>query len=236
MSMTAARSPRILTTAIAVMAWQAGARWLELEQPGALLASLGATLFAFSDGALAWNRFRRPFRPAQAIVLGTYFSAQWLIAAVVSVFVFTSDLPAHEIRPALLQITEREPGWFDVMWKVPMRGDMMLRLEPQLPESLRAVGQASERLIPGASVQNLTMKSDGSSIVGDTVNTTQRLEALGKQIDDGSEVTILITSATRAHLGAEFTVVSAGAFHVPGKEHPLQVFRLLPCVEPAGDR
>ncbi len=72
--------------------------------------------------------------------------------------------------------------------------------------------------------------------VGDTVNTTQRLEALGKQIDDGAEVTILITSATRAHLGAEFTVASAGAFHVPGKEHPLQVFRLLPDAGRAGER
>ena len=68
------------------------------------------------------------------------------------------------------------------------------------------------------------------------MNTTQRLEALGKQIDDGAEVTILITAATRAHLGARFTVVSAGAFHVPGKEHPLQVFRLLPDAGRGDDR
>lgn len=96
------------------------------------------------------------------------------------VLIHTGQLQGHEIRPALLHITEREPGWFDVMWKVPIRGDMRLRLEPQLPESLEPVGQASERLIPGASVQNLTMKSDGSSIVGDTV-TIDGLSAL--QID-----------------------------------------------------
>ena len=27
---------------------------------------------------------------------------------------------AHEIRPALLNITEQKPGWFEVTWKVPV--------------------------------------------------------------------------------------------------------------------
>lgn len=63
--------------------------------------------------------------------------------------------------------------------------------------------------------------------VGDNVNTAQRLEALGKQVDDEAEIVILISDATRGYLGAAFTVVSAGAFQVPGKEHSLQVFRLL---------
>jgi uncharacterized membrane protein YhhN len=49
-------------------------------QPHAFLAAIGAALFALSDSALALNRFRRPFRSAQAIVLSTYFAAQWLIA------------------------------------------------------------------------------------------------------------------------------------------------------------
>ena len=38
-----------------------------------------------SDGALAINRFARPFRGAQAVVLGTYFPAQMLIALSVGV-------------------------------------------------------------------------------------------------------------------------------------------------------
>jgi len=40
----------------------------------------GATLFVVSDAALAANRFRTPFAAAQAVVLGTYFSGQCLIA------------------------------------------------------------------------------------------------------------------------------------------------------------
>ncbi|MFQ5351073.1 MAG: lysoplasmalogenase family protein, partial [Thermoanaerobaculia bacterium] len=41
--------------------WQATTRWIEVGQLGALLALVEAGLFVFSDAALAWNRFRRPF-------------------------------------------------------------------------------------------------------------------------------------------------------------------------------
>ena len=43
---------------------------------------------------------------------------------------------ADEFRPALLEITEREGGWIDVTWKVPMMGEKVLGLTPVLPEFL----------------------------------------------------------------------------------------------------
>ena len=73
----------LYVVAIAVMAWQATARWLDVGpagEPGTLLACIGAALFVVSDSVLAVNRFRRPFASAQAVVLGTYFLAQYLIA------------------------------------------------------------------------------------------------------------------------------------------------------------
>ncbi len=66
--------------AIVLMAWQAAARWLELGGTAPLLAAAGATLFVVSDAALAVDRFARPFPAAQAVVLSTYWAAQWLIA------------------------------------------------------------------------------------------------------------------------------------------------------------
>jgi uncharacterized membrane protein YhhN len=66
--------------AIAAMGWQAAARAHELGDAGARLAAAGAALFLCSDAALAWDRFRRPFADAQALVLATYFGGQWLIA------------------------------------------------------------------------------------------------------------------------------------------------------------
>jgi len=44
-----------------------------------------AVLFVISDSALAINRFRGRYRSAQALILSTYFAAQWLIARSVPV-------------------------------------------------------------------------------------------------------------------------------------------------------
>lgn len=68
---------------VAVILWmalQAAGRWLAVGGVGSAAACAGALLFVASDSALAWNRFRGEFRGAQAVVLGTYFAAQWLIA------------------------------------------------------------------------------------------------------------------------------------------------------------
>lgn len=65
---------------ILLMAWAAVGRYLGAGPAGSGLAAAGALLFAASDSLLAWNRFRGEFRAAQALVLGTYFAAQWLIA------------------------------------------------------------------------------------------------------------------------------------------------------------
>jgi uncharacterized membrane protein YhhN len=65
---------------ILAMGWRAIEYARQEPTAGPLAAALGALLFVVSDSALALNRFARPFRAAQALVLGTYFAAQWLIA------------------------------------------------------------------------------------------------------------------------------------------------------------
>jgi uncharacterized membrane protein YhhN len=65
---------------IAAMAWRALERWAFTGEGKALLALAGATMFVLSDSAWAIHRFVRPFRSAHAVVLGTYYAAQWLIA------------------------------------------------------------------------------------------------------------------------------------------------------------
>ncbi|MDB4952429.1 MAG: YhhN-like protein [Gemmatimonadetes bacterium] len=64
----------------AAMAWVAVGRWMHLGTPGAATAAVGACLFVLSDSALAVDRFGRRFHGAQALVLSTYYAAQWLIA------------------------------------------------------------------------------------------------------------------------------------------------------------
>jgi uncharacterized membrane protein YhhN len=70
----------IYAAVLLALAWVAAGQYLALREPRALLALAGAALFVLSDSALAINRFARPFRAAQLVVLSTYFAAQWLIA------------------------------------------------------------------------------------------------------------------------------------------------------------
>jgi uncharacterized membrane protein YhhN len=78
----------VYAAALLVMAWQAAERAVSLLASdmtpflgvSGLLAAAGAALFVASDSALAVNRFVRQFRRADALVLGTYFAAQTLIA------------------------------------------------------------------------------------------------------------------------------------------------------------
>jgi uncharacterized membrane protein YhhN len=64
---------------ILAMGWQAWVRWAATGRRPALWAFLGALLFIVSDSVLALNRFYQPLGPAQAVILSTYFTAQWLI-------------------------------------------------------------------------------------------------------------------------------------------------------------
>lgn len=70
----------VYTILILVMVWVAAERYIQVGSPSSLFGLCGAVLFLISDGLLAINRFMRPFRVAQAVILTTYFTAQWLIA------------------------------------------------------------------------------------------------------------------------------------------------------------
>jgi uncharacterized membrane protein YhhN len=66
--------------AISLMVWLALSLWWTLGHPAAGGLAAGAVLFMFSDAVLGYARFRRRFRAAQAIILGSYYTGQWLIA------------------------------------------------------------------------------------------------------------------------------------------------------------
>ncbi len=70
----------IYVAAISAMGCLAASRFIIRGGTGPLLAMIGALLFMGSDGALAYNRFIRPFDAAQVVILGLYFPAQLLIA------------------------------------------------------------------------------------------------------------------------------------------------------------
>ncbi len=82
------RGPVVIYMAvILIMGWQAVALCWAIGTGWSVLAAAGALLFVASDSILALNRFRRPFRSAEALILGAYFVAQWLIAFSVHPFI-----------------------------------------------------------------------------------------------------------------------------------------------------
>ncbi len=66
------------------------------------------------------------------------------------------------------------------------------------------------------------------TIVGDTVNTGQRLETLGKELDRGDFVTILVSDAVVSEVeDVEVAFEAAGSFQVKGRVREISVYRLL---------
>jgi hypothetical protein len=127
----------------------------------------------------------------------------------------TANLQAHEIRPALLEITEQEPGWFEVMWKTPMRGDLALALEPILPPSMVPYGPPSSHTVPGANIRYATYQVEGGSLAGETI-TIDGLTAL--QIDTMVRINFADGSSQSAILRP-----SAPSFEIPSPETKAKV-------------
>jgi class 3 adenylate cyclase len=74
------------------------------------------------------------------------------------------------------------------------------------------------------------------TVIGDTVNTAERLEAFGKNVSFAdADVVMLISAATAGLLGPEFAYAALGRFLPPGRQQRIEVFRLLPNPPSARD-
>jgi adenylate cyclase len=64
-------------------------------------------------------------------------------------------------------------------------------------------------------------------VLGDTVNTTSRIEGLNRELG----TTILLSGATRAAVGPRVTVRPRGAVPVKGKAEPVDVYEVVGLAE-----
>ena len=158
----------------------------------------------------------------------------WLpFVAVVLVGLYPAmQVNAHEIRPALLDIKERDSGWFDVTWKVPTRGDRMLAITPQLPDSLALLGSPSVKDIPGARIEHSTYKSNGEPLVGKTIvidglSAQQTDVLLHIQLADGTTHSAILRPGS-----PEFTIpLQASKLEVAGSYWRMGVVHILQGVD-----
>src|SRR6266436_4080849 len=74
---------------------------------------------------------------------------------------------AHESRPGYLELREVSDGRYEVLWKQPAVGDLVLQLSPVFPDSCTLTG-ADRQLLPGAMSTRLTLSCPGG-LAGNTI-------------------------------------------------------------------
>ncbi|MDH3831712.1 MAG: HupE/UreJ family protein [Gammaproteobacteria bacterium] len=174
---------------------------------------------------------------------------QWLFLVMVLMGMGLMPASADEIRPALLDIKEQNTGLFAVTWKVPMRGDKLLAITPQLPSSLERVGSPSVQNVPGARIENTTYKNNAESLTGQTIviNGLQALQTdvlLLVQLQDGTQHSAILRpgspeftiplEASKLEVAADYWRL--GTVHIlEGADHLLFVLALLLIVSGLGE-
>jgi len=93
----------------------------------------------------------------------------YLLCLLMACFAMSGNAGADEIRPALLEITERDGGWVDVVWKKPALGDRVLRLEPLFPEFFEPAAPTSGRALGGGWVEYRYYRTGGQALAGETI-------------------------------------------------------------------
>jgi hypothetical protein len=164
-----------------------------------------------------------------------------LAALLFSALLSSPAVVADEFRPALLEITESEPGWYAVLWKVPLQNGQALAISPKFPEHLERMGPPSTRIVQGSRIEQSTWTSESGSLVGNTIE-IEGLSALPidviVQIDmaDGSEHSAILRPASPTYVVPEratkWTVAASywkiGTIHIlEGYDHLLFVLALL---------
>ena len=128
-----------------------------------------------------------------------------LVVILLAVFCPAAPASADEIRPALLDIKEQNTGLFAVTWKVPTRGDRVLAITPQLPESLELLGSPSIQDIPGARIEHATYKNNTASLTGQGIvieglSAVQTDVLLLIQLQDGTQYSAILRPASPEYI------------------------------------
>jgi HupE / UreJ protein len=86
-----------------------------------------------------------------------------LLATVfLSLAALTSRSEAHEIRPAYLQIDERTPQRYELIWKVPTRDGLMQDIRPDFGPGFTLTPQPGETVVDGFVIFRFTLTGENA--------------------------------------------------------------------------
>ncbi|MEE2778395.1 MAG: HupE/UreJ family protein, partial [Acidobacteriota bacterium] len=87
-----------------------------------------------------------------------------LAAAIAVLAILAGPSAGHEVRPGFLELEETAAGEFNVLWKVPTRNGLRLRMDPLFPEGCEQTSPIDAYDAPGALVETWNMSCAGSLI------------------------------------------------------------------------
>lgn len=154
-----------------------------------------------------------------------------------------APLAAHEVRPAYLRIQQNTADIFDVLWRVPARGEMRLGIYVGLPEHCASGGETLSWLEGGNHVERWQVQCAGG-LVGHEISilgmSSTVIDALARfeRLDGTTQVERLTPARPRFELTASESVgqvvstyTMLGVEHILlGIDHLLFVFALLMLV------
>jgi hypothetical protein len=68
---------------------------------------------------------------------------------------------AHEVRPGYLELRQTGPETWDVLWKVPARGDLQLAIAPAWPDNCDVEGAPRRFATGGAATERSAIRCAG---------------------------------------------------------------------------
>ncbi|WP_462157307.1 HupE/UreJ family protein [Pseudoalteromonas sp. GB56] len=153
---------------------------------------------------------------------------RWLFVLLVALCCFSSS--AHEIRPAYLQIQQTSDTNYRVLWRVPAKGDMVLKLTPVFSEDFTLSESGPPKLVEGSMVYQyvLTGEEDlqGSSLRINNLEKTMVDTLITVEYLSGEKVTLMLKpdkpDVTLPHKVTSWQVASTYTFL--GVEHILLGF------------
>ncbi len=102
--------------------------------------------------------------------------ARWLVA--MSLICLGAPAAADELKPGFLQLTERAPQEWEMLWKAPIRAGLASRARPRLPADCKATPSRRE-IVGGALVERTTYRC-AKPIAGREI----ALSGLGRTVTD----------------------------------------------------
>ncbi len=121
------------------------------------------------------------------------------VGAFVAVITAAVVAPAHELRPAYLELRQIGPDTFDVMWKVPARGELRLGLYVRFPEECSELATRTIYPTGDAFIERWQVQSpgglSGKTIAIDGLATSLTDVLVRLQSADGSTQTVRLNAA-----------------------------------------